>query len=304
VILCLALSPALDLTYRVDRLEPGRTNRVRDVVGRPGGKAVNVARVLHALGEPVQLLAPVGGAVGAEFTAELRRLGVPAELLASGPGTRRTVTVVAAGGEPTVFTEPARIDCWEHFVDRAAATIEEADVVVISGTAPSGAPADAIGELTRLAVRAQRPAVVDTSGPALRSALAAGPTVVKPNRDELAELTGEAHPVAAACDVAAGYGTTVVASLGADGIVAASAGQAWRACPARVLAGNPTGAGDALVAGLARGLRTGAALAEILPDAVALSAAAVLAPYAGELDLGKYHRQRDGVVLESVEPVR
>ncbi|MFZ2514377.1 MAG: PfkB family carbohydrate kinase, partial [Candidatus Lutibacillus vidarii] len=61
VILCVGLNPAIDITYRVDRLAPGEAHRVLDVRRRAGGKAVNVARGVQALGVAVTTLLPLGG---------------------------------------------------------------------------------------------------------------------------------------------------------------------------------------------------------------------------------------------------
>jgi tagatose 6-phosphate kinase len=297
VILCVCLSPAVDVTYRVDRLTVGGTVRVRESTSKAGGKAVNVARILHALGETVELVAPVGGATGAEFAAELARLGVPALLVTTTRPTRRTVTVVADDGSATVLTEPADIDCWPELLAATSARIEEAEVLVVSGSTPIGAPVDAVGALVTVAREANRVSIVDTSGAALREALAAGPTLVKPNADELAELEhGEPDPVRA---LAASSGATVVASFGADGIVAADRSGVCTARSARKLMGNPTGAGDALVAGLARELRLdrNVTLADLVREPVAMAAAAVLSPHAGELDPEVVAAQRAQVVV-------
>jgi tagatose 6-phosphate kinase len=304
VILCICLSPAVDITYHVDRVRAGGTNRVRSAARRPGGKAVNVARLLHALGTPVRLLAPVGGHSGAEFAEDLDRLGLAADLVPNTAPTRSTVTVVDDDGAATVFVEPAPLDSWPAVLDRAQATIPQADVVIISGRVPTGAPTNALGELVRAASGAGRPTIVDTSGPPLIDALRARPTVIKPNADELAELTGDRDAPRAARTLAAEYGTTIVASLGADGVRAVTREGEWHARPAGPLTGNPTGAGDALVAGLGRGLAAGAALADALRDAVGLAAAAVLSPYAGEVDLAQYVEQRAGVVVEPAGAVR
>jgi tagatose 6-phosphate kinase len=300
VILCVCLSPAVDVTYRVDRLTVGGTVRVRESTSKPGGKAVNVARILHALGEPVELIAPVGGATGAEFAAELARLGVPALLVTSARPTRRTVTVVADDGSATVLTEPADIDCWPELLAATSARIREAEVVVVSGSTPGGAPVDAVGTLVTVAREANRVSIVDTSGAALREALAAGPTLVKPNAEELAELEhGEPDAVQA---LALSSGATVVASFGANGIVAADQTRVCTARSAGTLRGNPTGAGDALVAGLARelSLDRNVALADLVREPVAMAAAAVLSPHAGELDPDVVAAQRAQVVVRGV----
>lgn len=305
MILCVAPSPAIDVTYQVGGLEVGGTNRVAHVTHRPGGKAVNVARVLTTIGVRAVVLAPVAGEPGARFRAALAELGVPAELVDAGEPTRHTLTVVdQTTGEATLFSEPARIRDWAAVAERFDRLLPDADVVVISGSLPSGAAPGAVAGLIRAARQADRPVVVDTSGPALAEAIGARPTVVKPNGAELAELTGEADPVAAVDTVVQTTSATVVASLGAEGVLAAHGADRWRARPAKRLRGNPTGAGDALVAGLAHGLALGLGLPDLLADGVALAASAVLAPYAGDVDPAEVARQRAGVSVEPMEVIR
>ncbi len=302
MILCICPSPALDVTYHVERLVPGATNRAHRVTHRPGGKAVNVARVLHQLGVDTRLVAPVGGSDGARFAADLAELAVLTTPVETTTPTRRTLTVFdESSGAATLISEPAVIDCWDELVRTATDLIAAADAVVVSGTLPSGAPIDGIGALVWLCHSHTTPVLVDTSGPALRHALDARPTMVKPNLDELADCSSETDPHRAAPELAATYGTTVVVSRGADGVIAATSERAWTVRPPLV-SGNPTGAGDALVAGLARGLVAGIDLGELVRDAVALSAAAVLCPHAGEVDIAAYDELRRGIAVQELTP--
>lgn len=304
MILCLCASPALDLTYRVDGLTVAGTNRVREVAQRPGGKAINVARVLHLLGEDVRLLTTAGGDTGAELVSRLRGSGIPHEVVASPAPTRRTIAVVdAVSDEVTMLNEPAVIGDWPGFVEASQWSILDADVVVISGSLPSDAPPDGFASLIRFATAHHTPVVLDTSGPALLAALDARPAVVKPNAAELRECTDQTDPVAAARELADRWQLRVVASLGSDGLVAVDAEQAWRARPGVVVTGNPTGAGDAVVAGIARGLSSGTSPQTTLADCIALAAAAVHAKAAGELDLADYERHRSAALVETMDRV-
>jgi tagatose 6-phosphate kinase len=302
MILCVAPSPAWDVTYHVDRLAVHATNRARAVHGRAGGKAVNVARLLHALGEEVRVVAPVGGPTGELFTADLARAGVELVALPQGSDLRRTVTVVSDEiGDATGVNEPARVDDWNAFLAMVDRNLSEADVVVASGSPPDGAPDSAFALLTVAARDRRVPVLVDTSGPALALAADAGPTLVKPNADELRWLVpGADDPLAAARRASELCGTAVAVSLGGDGMVLAAGGSAWTASSAEPLRGNPTGAGDAAVAAFARAVLRRAPWAEALADAVALSAAAVLAPYAGEHVAG----HRASVSVRVCEDVR
>lgn len=303
LILTVTLNTALDVTYTVDRLVPHGSHRVRAVRSRAGGKGVNVARVLHSLGHEVRALGFAGGAVGDEVRAELEAAGVPAELVPLTSGSsRRTVTVVSReDGDATIFNEPGAplpdAD-WAAFVDRYTALLDRARVVVLSGSLPPAAPVEAYAVLVALAAGRGVPAVVDTSGEPLRRALSARPELVKPNLEEARATTGLDDPVAAAARLRAEGAGAVVVSCGPEGLVARTAEEAWRALPPERVPGNPTGAGDACVAALAAGVAAGSPWPERLADAVAMSAAAVLAPAAGELDHRAYQRFRGQVDVD------
>ncbi|WP_323189373.1 PfkB family carbohydrate kinase [Kitasatospora sp. NBC_00240] len=146
--------------------------------------------------------------------------------------------------------------------------------------------------------------VLDTSGPPLLAALGAGPHVVKPNAAELAAVTGQTDTAVAAAGLRALGARAVVASSGPDGLHAITADGSWQARPPALLSGNPTGAGDACVAALAAGLATGAPWPEVLREAVALSAAAVPCPVAGDFDAEIYRRLRTTVPVEETHAPR
>jgi tagatose 6-phosphate kinase len=131
--------------------------------------------------------------------------------------------------------------------------------------------------------------------------------VVKPNVDELAQVSPEHDPVRAARDMTDRSGTVVVVSRGGEGVVATAADGTWEVRPSAPVVGNPTGAGDALVAGLARGFaRDRSALGHpegVLHDAVALSIASVHAPTAGEVDLTAYADALTRVTVTALDGV-
>jgi hypothetical protein len=90
MILTVTPNIALDITYRVDQLTPGSSHRVRRVEERAGGKGVNVAGVLRALGHDTVVLGFVGGATAGAVTSDLARGGLVHELIAvDGPTSKR-----------------------------------------------------------------------------------------------------------------------------------------------------------------------------------------------------------------------
>ena len=164
-------------------------------------------------------------------------------------------------------------------------------VLVISGSFPPDTPDDVLPSLIALGRDAGVPVIVDTSGPALLMAADAGASVLKPNEHELRDATGLDDPLDGARELLRRGAELVLLSLGAEGMMAVSLADGSDALSIRhaklntVLAGNPTGAGDAAVAACAVLLDAGISDPEaILRRATAWSAAAVLMPLAGEID--------------------
>lgn len=106
MILTVTPNTALDVTYTVDGLRPDGVHRVREVRSRAGGKGINVARVLQALGVDVRAVATAGGATGSAVAADLGAAGLPAELVPIAGETRRTTTVLGDDGSVTLLNEP------------------------------------------------------------------------------------------------------------------------------------------------------------------------------------------------------
>lgn len=302
MILTVTLNTALDITYRVGTLRPHASHRVSGVSERPGGKGLNVARVLAALGHRVTVTGFAGGITGRALRDQLT--GTPAlsdALIPVAGATRRTIAVVdAATGDTTQLNEPGPEITpaeWADFQRTYEELLRSASAVALCGSLPPGVPVGAYAGLVRAARAAAVPVLLDTSGEPLRRGVAARPDIVKPNADELAELTGSHEPLQATRDTRRRGAHAVVASLGAQGLLARTAEGLWRAAPPRRVHGNPTGAGDSAVAGLLSGLVEHLPWPERLARAVALSTATVLSPVAGEFDHQTYETLVDQIAV-------
>ncbi|MFK4145817.1 1-phosphofructokinase family hexose kinase [Streptomyces sp. NPDC004065] len=293
MILTVTLNTAVDITYRVPSLRPHSSHRVSEVTERPGGKGVNAARVLAALGHEVTVTGFAGGTTGGELRGLLARVpGVTDALVPVAGPTRRTIAVVdERTGDTTQLNEPGPVVSpaeWSAFQDVYEDLLGSVSAVALCGSLPPGLPVGAYAGLVRTARAAGVPVLLDTSGEALRRAVAARPDLVKPNADELAELTGSHEPGRAAQDARRRGARAVVASLGPDGLFAHTPEGVWRATPPARVRGNPTGAGDSAVAGLLSGLVERLPWPDRLARAVALATATVLSPTAGEFDRSAY----------------
>ncbi|MEV6195872.1 1-phosphofructokinase family hexose kinase [Streptomyces sp. NPDC051920] len=295
MILTVTLNTALDITYRVRGLRPHSSHRVSEVTERPGGKGLNVGRVLAALGHEVTVTGFTGGATGRVVRDRLAEsAGVVDALVPVGGSTRRTIAVVdTTTGDTTQLNEPGPAITpaeWAAFQETYEHLLRSASAVALCGSLPPGVPVGAYAGLVRTARTAGVPVLLDTSGEPLRRGVAARPDLVKPNAEELAELTGSHEPSRATQDARRRGARAVVASLGPHGLLAVAPEGCWRAVPPAREHGNPTGAGDSAVAGLLSGLVEQLPWPDRLTRAVALSATAVRSPAAGEFDRVAYEK--------------
>ena len=286
MIVTLTLNPSVDRTVEVETLARGEVMRALGVRVDPGGKGINVSRALATHDLPTRAVVTVGGAEGEHLVTLLRDTGIEIVPVRIQGAIRSNITVVEPDGTTTKFNEPGA----ELSADELASVftavrnaVESADWLVASGSLPPGTPATVYADLVRSLAGSGTSVAVDTSGPALEAVLAAGPNLVKPNRDELAEVTGRqlrtiADVVEAATrlrDLGAG---AVLASLGGDGAVLVDGDGAIHGRTTAVSPLSSVGAGDAMLAGFLAGGGKGA---DALVEALAWGAAAVLQPGSG-----------------------
>lgn len=276
-------NPSLDRTIEVDALVRGAVHRAGPLLVDAGGKGVNVGRALAANEHKVRAVLPAGGADGDLLAVLLARTGIDHVAVPIAETVRTNVSIVEADGTTTKLNTPGP-DLTPAEADAlAAAAVEAAGGAAWAaccGSLPPGVADDYYARLVAELRAAGCAVAVDTSGPALRAAIAAAPDLVKPNREELEELAGRALPTLGAVVEAAealrdrGVGT-VLASLGPDGALLVDAdGVVHAEAPVETVR-STVGAGDATLAGFLSGGARGPAA---LVTALAWGAAAVGLP--------------------------
>ncbi|MEO5921752.1 MAG: 1-phosphofructokinase family hexose kinase [Pseudolysinimonas sp.] len=253
----LTLNPSLDRTVDVETLERGAVIRTSEPVLEPGGKGVNVTRALSANGVASLAIVAVAGPEGAELSRLLESDGILCRFVPVSGRTRSNTTVCEPDGTVTKLNEPGSplSDTDLAAISTAVRTsVRDGDWLVVSGSTPPELSGEQVSALLAEAKATGAQLVIDSSGDALESALASQPRIIKPNREELAELVGRDLSTVAAIVEAAeevrGYGVDfVLVSLGAEGAVLVG--------PDGMLMGeshveNPrstVGAGDSFLAG-------------------------------------------------------
>jgi len=311
-LLFVAANPSVDRLYEVDRLAAGEIHRPLASVAVPGGKGLNAARAAVTLGGSVTAVGIVAGRAGDWVAERLADLGLDARLTRSGGETRTCISILdrSSGALTEVYERGDQIELatWDALEATIVGELERGDVaaVALSGSLPSGAPADGFGRIARLAGSMPRPIVVlvDTYGPALRSALAERPALVKVNAAEAGEagatVVTDAASAVRAGDVliAAGAGSVVV-TLGVEGAVVGDGIRWTRLVPPDLRGPFPVGSGDAFLAGLAVAYGRGDPLVDSARFGMAAAVANAQVPGAGVLDPGSVDGILERVVAAS-----
>lgn len=291
MIVSLALSPSLDITYDVPVLRHGDITRPSAVTRVAGGKSLNVARVAHALGADVRAVAALGGHTGAWVAELLAAEHIQVEVVRLSAPTRVCSAIVEAGDNPTStdLYEPATplsVGEWQRFADAALALSSARPAwLVVGGSIPVGVDAQSVASLVDALRRAGARSAVDSSGAGLR-ALAAHADLLKINRLEAADLLGSEPPDAesAARSIAALHDCDAVVTDGVRGGFAVIRGAGLPLAPPQTRGRYPAGSGDAFLGGLLAGLDSGLESADAFAMALAAAERNAGVPGQGVLD--------------------
>jgi tagatose 6-phosphate kinase len=306
-ILCIGTTPAVQRVMVFPKLAVGAVNRAATTIDGAAGKSVNVAKVLHALGECVVATGFLGGARGEFVRNVLRERGIALAFIPVGEQTRQCTTVIdeSAGAQTELVEEsrPVAPDNYEKLMRFLRRRVQGCRAVVMSGTLTPGAPAHFYFECTRLARAAGVLSVVDALGSALLKTLKASPSLVKPNRAELAATVGrevktEAAVVSGMRELRELGAERVVVTAGKEPTLAFDGRNVWRVHTPRIPAVNPIGSGDAFTAGLVWRLLRGDDLGEACRWASAAGAANALTLMAGEVERAEVDRLAKRTVVE------
>jgi tagatose 6-phosphate kinase len=304
MILCIGTTPTLQRTMKFDRLTPDDVNRAAAVHEHASGKAVNVARVLHTLGEHASALGFAGGRRGDALLEDLARSQVPHDFVPTHRQTRLCTTLIdRATSQVTELVEeppPASQQEWSQLITTIERHLPAATTLVLSGTLAPGAPKDFLARW----ISPGRRTVVDAKGPHLRLALQQRGCIAKLNQQELSQTLGRTIDSGSTLLALARQHTPtdglMIVTQGPRGALATDGRHAYRAHPAPITPLSPIGSGDAFAAGLAAALTRGQDLPAALQLATACAAANALSPYSGVLTKPDVDRLLPEVRIEPI----
>jgi len=301
MILCLNLNAAIDKTIVVSSFEINKIHRPESVIALAGGKGCNVARALKTLGETPVVSGWVGGFAGQFIETELHLENIQTDFIHT-DFESRTCTSILDREKQTMteiyeLGESVPLEKINELRDHVLKNIGRYKAVTLSGSLPPGVPSDFYADLIKIARKENVLTFLDSSGEALRKGAEAGPFLIKPNETESKSLLGigpsdafdSAH---AAAEISTKYGANVLLSLGADGAVAAKAGQVFRVKSPSVDAKSAVGSGDCMLAGLTYGFLHGFSFEESVRCGVAAGTANTLTVGAGQFKISDFQLLR------------
>lgn len=277
MILTSGLTPAWQQILVFDRLAAGEVNRASEALWCASGKVLNAGIAAHHLGGPSLTLAPLGGPALVPISEEFESMGIPHRWIRTTAATRVCTTLIdRATGTTTELVENGRslgTAELDAYLAAHAESAKRATVAVITGSLPGGTPPSYYRALVE---RTPCPSVLDFRGEGLLSVLDLKPTVVKPNRHELAATLSQ--PIHTDDDLLAAMHSLndrgaqwVVVTQGAGPVWITSSEATHRLVPTPIAdIVNPIASGDAMAAAIAWAIAAGQAV----PDAVRLGIAA------------------------------
>ena len=286
MIATVTLNPSLDEWIGLPSLTIGELNRSRSWARYPGGKGINVSRVIHELGGHTIAFGLAGGEDGMILRERINRLKLR-HVFVDVPGSTRNNYKIQTD-RPRALTEINSPGPWvsatalRALQHRLFSARHRVRALTLSGSLPPGAPADIYARWIRR-FRLYAPVVLDASGEALRRGLRAKPWMIKPNRQETEELlttklSSLRRVMDAARHLASETTGAAIISLGKDGAVLASGRDVWAARPPKIPVESAVGAGDSLVGGFLWGWITTQSLPEAFRLGVACGTATAMTP--------------------------
>ncbi|OIJ13866.1 1-phosphofructokinase [Anaerobacillus arseniciselenatis] len=248
------LNPSVDYVVEVDNVELGDLNRAKKTAFYPGGKGINVSRVLKKLGITNTALGFVGGFTGEFITNSLKKEGILQDFTLVDEDTRVNVKLKSSvetevNGQGAVISKEKEQELFEKIT-----TMTAEDYLILAGSLPPSISPDFYQKIAAQCNENNVHFVVDTSGKALEEVLPCQPFLIKPNQHELGELF---NVQISSIENAVKYGRkllengpeNVIVSLGGDGALLLNKEVSAYANVPKGELKNSVGAGDSLVAG-------------------------------------------------------
>lgn len=254
MIYTVTLNPSVDYIVEVEEFTLGGLNRMKRDMKLPGGKGINVSRVLKQLGVGNTATGFLGGFTGGYIEQWLRQERIASDFVHIADDTRINIKLKAGeeteiNGAGPEISQPETASLL-HKLD----ALKQGDVVILSGSTPPSLGGDFYSRLIAVCKQKGAEFVIDTTGQALKDALPLGPQLVKPNHHELAELFGvdistREEIITFGRKLLEDGARHVLVSMAGEGALFITEQGVYHAAAPAGLVKNSVGAGDSMIAG-------------------------------------------------------
>lgn len=260
MIYTVTLNPCLDYLVAVPDFKTGRVNRAKYDHIFPGGKGINVSYELNILKQDTLALGLVGGFTGEHIERLMDRDGIRHDFIHLKKGASRIDVQMADGLETSIHGVGPHIDSSdiEALCDQLQ-SLEDGDTLVISGSIPRGAKDTVYRDILQSVAHKNLYLVIDAKGPLLLHTLKFKPFLIKPNRQEIADIFYLSPDsiddiIRYAKNLQSMGARNVLVSLSADGaVLVTESGEIYRHSAMEGTIRNTVGCGDSMVAGFLTG---------------------------------------------------
>ena len=258
MIYTVTLNPSIDYIVHVTDFKPGTVNRMTKDFKFPGGKGINVSRILKRLNISSSALGFLGGFTGTFIQEVLEKEGLPCDFTPINEDSRINIKLKSQveteinGAGPNITNEEIQA------LKEKLSQVTKEDIVIFSGSTPATLRKDFYQELIQIIKDKEAEFVIDTTGGALTEALSAAPLLIKPNNHELGALYGvELNTI----DEIIPYGKKLLAkgpryvliSMAGDGALLFTNDGVYQSNVLKRTVKNSVGAGDSMIAGFVGG---------------------------------------------------
>lgn len=316
-IIVVCLSPAIDRNYKLSVLTPGAMHRCDNPILSPGGKGVNVARVLSLLGAQVHCIGFFAGENGKYIVSNLQQHNVVVDSIPLKGETRSSLNILdQSTGKETEILEAGPMvyqNDIEKFLTRFHQILfqeTKPPIVIFSGGVPKGLPNSVYADLIGIAKTYKAECFLDTSSEALSYGVRALPYLIKPNMRELSFITNRIFNINTAIDkkllTEIYYETRkfdiplITVTLGNEGAMLCLEGKVIYVHPIAIQAVNTIGSGDSFTAGLAFARANQYSWKQMLELATACSASNALFEQVGFIDLQQVNDFQNKVITDEI----
>lgn len=189
MIYTVTLNPSVDLFLDMNKLNYGEKNHVDDEFTLPGGKAINVSRVLSQLNIPTVATGFIGGYQGDFIKSWLNNEDIMTDFVEIQDQNRTNVKLLMDNQETVINSYGPKVSHEEigellHYLSR----VGEGDVIVMGGSVPKledQQDYDIYHRLVALAKANKSHFIVDVPAEYLLSIIKEEPILVKPNLEDL-----------------------------------------------------------------------------------------------------------------------